>query len=94
MIRANRPEGIAAASRGLGLRSDSRDVLAGFRGPALVIVGDSDVITPVEKAQAIADTLPAGRLVRVPGAGHLSNLEDPAAVNAALSAFLAEVERS
>lgn len=94
MIRANKPEGAAAALRGMALRSESRDVLRAYTGPALVVVGDADVITPFEKAKEMADQLAAGKLVRISGAGHLSNLEAPAEVNRALETFLADVERS
>lgn len=88
IIRANTPEGAANVLRGMALRTDSRDVLRAYTGPALVIVGDADVITPYEKAKEMADQLANAKLVRVAGAGHLSNLEKPAEVNRALEEFL------
>jgi pimeloyl-ACP methyl ester carboxylesterase len=39
----------------------------------------------------MARTAQAGRLVVIPGAGHLSNLEHPAAFNAALNRFFREM---
>lgn len=69
-------------------------VLARYTGPALVVVGEKDTITPPEKAQQIADTLPNAELVRIPGAGHLSSLEAPEAFNGALEAFLERVSRA
>jgi pimeloyl-ACP methyl ester carboxylesterase len=57
--------------------------------PTLVIVGDEDVATPPAKAEVIANGIPGDRLVRIPGAGHSASLEEPAAVTAAIEAFLA-----
>ncbi len=43
-----------------------------------------DVLTPPAKARAMAELVPGSELVEIPGAGHLSNLEQPEAFNAAL----------
>jgi pimeloyl-ACP methyl ester carboxylesterase len=56
--------------------------------PALVLVGAHDAISPPAEAQAIAARLPRGELEVIPGAGHLSNLEKPAAFTAALARLL------
>jgi pimeloyl-ACP methyl ester carboxylesterase len=87
-ILGNPPEGVAAAERGMALRSDSRDILARFAGPLLVLVGSADTLTPPAKARAIADLVSGTELVEIPGAGHLSNVERPEAFNAALGRFL------
>jgi len=88
MVRANPPAGAAAALRGMALRQDGRDILARFAGPLLVIVGAEDAITPREKARAMAELVPGSELVEIPDSGHLANLEQPAAFNAALGRFL------
>ena len=87
-IAGGSPEGFAAAQRGMALRADARDILARFGGPVLVLVGADDVLTPPEKARAMADLVPGTELVEIPGAGHLANLEQPLAFNAAVSRFL------
>jgi len=69
------PAAVAAASRGMASRLDARDVLARFANPTLVVVGELDVITPVEKAKTMADLVAGSALVIVPKAGHLPNLE-------------------
>jgi pimeloyl-ACP methyl ester carboxylesterase len=51
-------------------------------------VGDSDELTPPERAAEIADGIPGARLVVVPDCGHLSTLERPQAVSDALRAWL------
>ena len=64
--------------------------LARIRVPTLVIVGDDDVATPRAKAERIVAGVAGARLVTIPGAGHSSTVEEPAAVTAALAEFLAE----
>jgi len=56
--------------------------------PAMVIVGEQDAGTPVAMAQEIHAALPGSELVIIPSAAHLSNLEQPAAFNKAISGFL------
>ena len=79
---------IASGLHGLAERDDSRPTLGSLRVPTLVLVGEEDAITPPSEAEAMARAVRRARLVRVPRAGHLSNLECPEAVNAALAAFL------
>jgi pimeloyl-ACP methyl ester carboxylesterase len=69
-------------------RPDSRPLLASIKCPTLVLVGDGDVATPPELNKEIADGISGSRYVVVPHCGHLSTLEQPAAVNAALAAWL------
>lgn len=64
--------------------------LARIRARTLVIVGDEDVATPRAKAEALVAGVPGARLVTIPRAGHSSTVEEPAAVTAALDAFLTE----
>lgn len=49
--------------------------------PALVLAGESDLITPADHSRTIAEVLPDAELVCVPGAGHLVMLERPELVN-------------
>jgi pimeloyl-ACP methyl ester carboxylesterase len=92
MMRANDPKGTAAASRGMGAREDTLSVLRTFPGHVLVVCGDKDVITPVEKAKAMAEACPGATLVVIEGAGHLAHLENPKRVNQALAELLAKVK--
>jgi len=88
-ILAASPRGIANALHGLAARPDSRETLPKISVPTLVLVGEEDVLTPPEEATAMAAAIPGARLEVIPRAGHLANLENPDAVNAALRAFLA-----
>jgi pimeloyl-ACP methyl ester carboxylesterase len=83
--------GLVATLETLRDRPDSRPTLPSIDVPALVVVGEEDTLTPPSEAEAMVAALPAGRLVRVPGAGHLAPLERPRNVNEAVLAFLAEV---
>jgi pimeloyl-ACP methyl ester carboxylesterase len=65
-------------------RSDSRPGLAAIAVPTLVLVGDSDMLTPPALAEELVAGIPGARLLVVPQSGHLSTLEQPEAVNRAL----------
>jgi len=69
-------------------RPDSTPTLATIDMPTLVVVGDEDVITPQKEARKIHDAIPGSRLEVLKGAGHLSNVERPAAFNTVVSEFL------
>ncbi|RKH90379.1 alpha/beta fold hydrolase [Corallococcus sp. AB045] len=85
------PESIAAAQRGMALRLDSKDLLARYAGPALVVVGEHDTVTPLAKAKQMADLVQGARLEVIPGAAHLPNQEQPEAFNSVLDSFLASL---
>jgi pimeloyl-ACP methyl ester carboxylesterase len=70
------------ASRGLG--TDVRPLAARLPQPGLVVSGSLDRVTPPPGAEWLADALPAGRLLRLPGIGHFPHLEAPATVLPAL----------
>jgi 3-oxoadipate enol-lactonase len=91
IIEGNPPQGIANAALGLGARDDSTPTLAALRVPTLVLVGEEDTLTPPSESEAMARAIPGADLAVIPGAGHLANLENPAAYQAALRAFLARI---
>ncbi|HSQ30464.1 MAG TPA: alpha/beta fold hydrolase [Gemmatimonadaceae bacterium] len=84
-------EGIAGALEAMIARPDSSETCASIDVPTLVIVGDEDVLTPVTEAQALAALIPGSRLEILTQAGHLSNVERPAAFNTVVSEFLASL---
>jgi pimeloyl-ACP methyl ester carboxylesterase len=69
-------------------RRDSLPDLAAIGCPTLVLVGEADQLTPLERAQEMAGGIRGARLVVVPASGHLSALEQPQRVNAALVEWL------
>lgn len=91
LVSAAPPAAVAWASRAMAERPDSFDVLRATSVPALVVVGEQDVLSPVEQAREMVDALSHGRLAVVPEAGHLSAVEDPEAFGAVLTGFLDEL---
>ena len=69
-------------------RIDSRPTLAAIRCPTLVLVGDTDRLTPPEQAAEIALGIAGARHVTIAECGHISTLERPHPVTAALVEWL------
>jgi len=81
-------EGIIGAIESMMLRPDSSATLATIDVPTLIIVGEEDVPTPVKEARAMHERIAGSRLEIIAQAGHLCNLERPAAFNHLLTEFL------
>ncbi len=88
MIAANQPGAVQAALRAMAGREDSTPLLSVVTVPTLVIVGEEDTLTPPALSSTMASAIPGAHLARLPQAGHLASLEQPAAFNAALLGFL------
>lgn len=69
-------------------RPDSVPTLGQIQCPTLIVCGDKDVLTPPALAREMAAGIAGARLETIPGSGHISTLEQPDAVNAAIAAFL------
>lgn len=88
LIESQPAETIVAGLQAIMTRPDSAAVLSSIAVPTLIIVGDEDVITPPSDALAMHRAVPGSTLVTISGAGHMSNLEDPGAFNAAMHRLL------
>jgi 3-oxoadipate enol-lactonase len=86
-IAGTAPEGYAACCEALA-QGDLRTDITGITVPTLLIAGSADPVTTVADAYAMQAAIAGAQLAEVP-ASHLSNLEAPAAFDAALAAFLA-----
>jgi pimeloyl-ACP methyl ester carboxylesterase len=82
------PRGIAWAQRAMAARPDRTEVLRAFAGPATVVVGEQDELSPIDAARHMAVALADARLVVVPGAGHMTAIENPEPVAVALGDLL------
>ncbi len=91
MVIGGNPRGIAAAARGIAERPDMTAALAKIACPTLVIVGQDDAISPPAEMRGIAQAIPGATFAEIPAAGHMSPLENPAAVNAAIAEFLSKL---
>lgn len=87
-LMQNPPAGLVGALEAMKQRTAATHELSGIDVPTLVLVGDQDGPSPPDVAQAMAAEIPGAELVVLPQAGHLSNLEAPAAFTEALRAFL------
>jgi len=67
--------------------ADLSDLLPHIAVPTLLVWGDSDVRSPLTVARQFEEAIPDTELVVIEGAGHLSNLERPQQVNAAVREF-------
>ena len=68
-------------------QTDTRDLLPNIRVPTLLVWGDADKRSPLSVGYQLRDAIPASRLAIISEAGHVSNLESPAAFNAEVLAF-------
>jgi pimeloyl-ACP methyl ester carboxylesterase len=82
---------VAAALAALRDRPDATTSLGAITVPTLILVGEQDAITPPVMAQSLAGRIPGSRLVTIPGAGHLNNLENPDAFTTAVREFVTEL---
>lgn len=88
MLASAPVEGIIGALQAMMDRPDSTDLLPTIDVPTLIVVGEEDALTPVKESRAMHAAIPGSRLEVIPGAGHCSNLEKPAAFNHVLGEFL------
>jgi 3-oxoadipate enol-lactonase len=89
MIEACPAVGIGGTLVAMAGRTDTTGSLERIAVPTLVLVGEKDGLTPPSDSRALATRIPGASYMEIPGAGHLSNLENPGAFNPALLEFLA-----
>ena len=89
VILRQKPETVASDLSAMRGRRDATDLLAGLGRPTLVLVGEKDALTPPALSERMAAAIPGAKLVTIPGAGHLTPMERPGAVAAALGEFFA-----
>ena len=87
VLGAQPEDTVIAAIRALRDRPDRTAELPEIAIPALVVVGSEDALSSPADARAMAAAMPDARVAEIPGAGHLSNMENPDAFAAALAGF-------
>jgi 3-oxoadipate enol-lactonase len=85
------PIGIAGTLMALASRTDTTAFLPQIKVPTLIMTGDQDPITSPAAAETLHKGIPNSELHLIPGAAHMSNLENPAEFNRHLMAFLNKV---
>lgn len=71
-------------------RADSRPMLKELKMETLILVGDSDQLTPPAAAKEMHELVAGSRLDVIPNCGHMSTLERPDRVTKLLVEWLAE----
>jgi 3-oxoadipate enol-lactonase len=89
MIRTTPPRGYAGCCHAIAALNLT-DRLKEITLPTQIIVGEDDPGTPVSASRTIHEQIKGSELVILKSAAHLSNLEQAAAFNQALTAFLAK----
>ena len=89
MARRLGREGYVRQQEAIIGRVDSRPTLARIACPTLVLCGREDVLLPLEVSEEMHAGIAGSKLVVVETCGHLSSMEQPEAVTAALGAWLA-----
>lgn len=79
---------VAWYQRAMAGRPDSHAELSRFTGPAMVLWGEADAVSPESEQRSMLASLPHAHEVVIAGAGHLSALERPDQVSEALLAWL------
>jgi pimeloyl-ACP methyl ester carboxylesterase len=82
------PEGLVGTLRGLACRPDFTGDLGQITVPTLVLAGADDQLVPPEDSRRMAEALPHSQFLTIPDAGHMAQMENPAAVNEAILRFL------
>lgn len=88
MAEETGPEAFLRQMQAIIGRPDSLAGLSAIGCPTLVLVGEEDELTPPALAREIAAGIRGAHLAVIPDCGHLSTLEQPAAVNRALVAWM------
>jgi pimeloyl-ACP methyl ester carboxylesterase len=89
-ILAANPAAVAWTQRAMADRADTMGLLGSFEGPALVLVGEQDALTPPAMAVAMAQACADAQLVQVPGCGHLSATQKPDEVSLSILDWLGQ----
>lgn len=92
-ILSTRAEAVTATLSVLAERQDLCSSISQIEVPTLIICGEQDIVTPVEQAEFLHDTIPNSQLKIIENAGHMSNLEKPDEFNMHIVEFLSGIAK-
>jgi len=81
-------DGIIGSLMGMKDRPDSTPTLSQIDVPALILHGADDQLIPVQEAQSMHAAIKSSRMIILPDAGHLLNMEQPRLFNQAVKEFM------
>lgn len=91
MMEEDRTESLIGALKAIAERPDSTPLLGRLTMRTLIVVGEDDKATPPESAKKMHEVISGSKLVTIPAAGHVTNIEQPERFTKALREFLETV---
>jgi 3-oxoadipate enol-lactonase len=91
MIMKNRPTSICGVLLALAGRTDTTSVLPAIKCPVCIITGEYDTVTPPSDGEKMQLSIPGAEFHIIPGAGHMSSMENPPEFNNIMASFLAKL---
>ena len=88
MMRKMSAENISLVLRGMAERPDSVADLKTINVPALIVIGEEDVLSTVADGELMRQHIVGSQLKVIPKAGHYAPWEQPEAVSTVLRQFL------
>ncbi|MEX1139425.1 MAG: alpha/beta fold hydrolase [Bacteroidota bacterium] len=88
VISNTSPLAIAGTLLALAARTDTTASLSAIKVSTLIMVGELDTLTPPAASESMHKLIKGSALHVIPGAAHMSNLENPAFFNSHLVDFL------
>jgi 3-oxoadipate enol-lactonase len=92
MAESNPPITLAHALAAMRDRPEQTGMLKSIHVPTLIVVGDGDAVTPPSVAESMWKEIPGAQIATIRGAGHMSPMEQPEQVNAAINRFLDDLK--
>ena len=92
IVERTAPLSIFGSLLALAARTDTTAHLPKISCPTLILVGEKDLLTPPAAAQSMKDAIPNSILHVIPGAAHMSNMENPETFNKHLVEFISTIK--
>ncbi|MFA6469207.1 MAG: alpha/beta fold hydrolase [Bacteroidota bacterium] len=92
IVERTAPISIFGSLLALAGRTDTTAGLSNIKCPTLILVGEKDTVTPIAASQAMQEKIPGSIMHVIPGAGHISNMENPAEFNKHLVSFITSIK--
>ncbi len=93
LMDATRVESLAGALKAMAERPDSSPLLARIAVPTLIVAGADDKVIPVDVARKLAGAITGAKLVVLPEAGHMINIEQGERFTSTVREFLVRVPK-
>jgi len=91
MMEEERAESLTGGLKAIAERPDSTPLLGRLKMRTLIVVGEDDKATPPDSAKKMHEAISGSQLVIIPGAGHMTGIEQPERFTKALREFLETV---